>query len=348
MAIDPATGQPSGKVTIDINWWLFFLNISKQVLSAPGTPVPLPPIYNIAVFDSQDVEPADATQSPRMIANSVQLESQDVELAGADIAGLPLRISNAQLLQADPDVTPTLRDLTNAIVLGSDPLLVDPVSVITSQTLTFAGLAQRILGDFSNGTFSNRVLFQTSTLNGNTTIGTIPNGTGAQSGFRAHNTSDPANASIGVFACSTLGVVVNSTLAGTGTQLPILFQIAAVTKAQVLTNGDFNTSQGVTDTGYSYQTPTTGFSITIGNNIQTLILDPAGALLTGTITMPPTPGDGQVVRITCTQNITTLTVAANAGQSIKNAPTGFTTSLTGDQGYEFIYRLANTTWFRLQ
>lgn len=231
---------------------------------------------------------------------------------------------------------------------GSAPAAVAATTLNFSGNATATSTAQRFLADFSNATNSSRYLFQTTTTNGNTTVGAITNGTGAQSAFRAYNSSDPNNAGIGAFACSTAGVVVNATLSGTGTQLPILFQINAVTKAQVLINGDFNTKQGVTDTGYSYQTPATGFSITIGNNIQTLILDPAGALLTGTITMPSAPGDGQVVRITCTQNITTLTVAANAGQSIKNAPTGFTTSLTGDQGYEFIYLLANTTWYRLQ
>lgn len=109
-----------------------------------------------------------------------------------------------------------------------------------------------------------------------------------------------------------------------------------------------NTSAARSDTSYSYQTPATGFTITIGNSVYTLILDPAGALLTGTIIMCAAPVDGQVVRVTSTQNITTLTFSPNAGQSIKNAPTGFTVSLTGDQGYEFIYRAANLTWYRLQ
>jgi hypothetical protein len=123
--------------------------------------------------------------------------------------------------------------------------------------------------------------------------------------------------------------------------------IGAVTPAAGTYTTLTNTA-GRADTSYSYQQPATGFSITIANGVYTLILDPAGALLTGTIIMPSAPGDGQVIRITSTQNITTLTVNANAGQSIKNAPTGFTVSLTGDQGYEFIYRAANTTWYRLQ
>lgn len=112
--------------------------------------------------------------------------------------------------------------------------------------------------------------------------------------------------------------------------------------------GNIISLSGVCDQAYSKQVPTTGFSITIAAGLQTLILDPAGTLATGTITLPAKPADGQQIRITSTQMITALTVAANAGQSIKNAPTTFNTSLTGAQGYEYMYVIANTTWYRLQ
>ena len=41
----------------------------------------------------------------------------------------------------------------------------------------------------------------------------------------------------------------------------------------------------------NYQVPTTGFTITLGNNDCNLILEPAGTLATGTVTMPATPSD---------------------------------------------------------
>lgn len=111
---------------------------------------------------------------------------------------------------------------------------------------------------------------------------------------------------------------------------------------------NFITELGEAKQGYDYQTPATGFSITIGNQTSSLLLDPAGTLATGTITMPAAPINGQVVNINSTQTITALTVAANAGQSIKNAPTTLVISTTGSQGYSYIYRTANTTWYRLQ
>jgi hypothetical protein len=85
----------------------------------------------------------------------------------------------------------------------------------------------RITGDFSNGTFANRVAFQTSTTNGVTTVYAIPNGTSSTSGFIASTDSSVANG-------SEVRVVVNGTTAsltssarGSGTTLPMTFDVGS-------------------------------------------------------------------------------------------------------------------------
>jgi hypothetical protein len=93
---------------------------------------------------------------------------------------------------------------------------------------------------------------------------------------------------------------------------------------------------------YDYQVLATGFSYAFPIGITTLIVQPAGTLATGTITMPALPADGMVVAFSSTQIITTLTVSANVGQSIVNA----VTTLAAGGGAKYIYRLANTTWYR--
>lgn len=93
---------------------------------------------------------------------------------------------------------------------------------------------------------------------------------------------------------------------------------------------------------YNYLVPLTGFSATIANYVNQLILNPAGTLATGTIIMPATAYDGQVVGVSSSQTVTTLTVSANSGQSINGAPT----TITAIAPFAFIYRLANTTWYR--
>jgi hypothetical protein len=93
---------------------------------------------------------------------------------------------------------------------------------------------------------------------------------------------------------------------------------------------------------YEYQAPLTGFSYTFPVGITTLILNPAGTLATGTVTMPAAPADGMTVSISSSQIITLLTVSANTGQSIVSA----VTTLLAGGGAKYIYRATGTTWYR--
>jgi hypothetical protein len=109
-------------------------------------------------------------------------------------------------------------------------------------------------------------------------------------------------------------------------------------------NGNLINVKGSADQSFSFQTPSTGFSITIGSGVKTLILKPSGTLATGTITMPASPINGQEIRVSSSQIITALTVSANAGQSISAAPT---TIAAAGNGFGYIYRESDTTWYRL-
>lgn len=93
---------------------------------------------------------------------------------------------------------------------------------------------------------------------------------------------------------------------------------------------------------YTYNVPVTGFSITIANNTEFLILDPAGNLASGTITLPADPLDGQSLTISCAHNVSNLTLTPGAGQTIANT----SSSLSAGVGISFLYRSANTKWYR--
>ena len=92
---------------------------------------------------------------------------------------------------------------------------------------------------------------------------------------------------------------------------------------------------------YDYQVLTTGFSYTFAAGTQVLVINPAGTLATGTITMPAAPADGMTITFSSSQQITALTTAANTGQSI----VGGVTFLPAKTGVSYVYRLASTTWF---
>ena len=92
---------------------------------------------------------------------------------------------------------------------------------------------------------------------------------------------------------------------------------------------------------YDYQVPTTGFSYTFAAGTQVLVMNPAGTLATGTITMPASPADGMTITFSSTQTITALTVSANTGKTINNA----VTTLAAGQSASYVYRTASTAWF---
>jgi hypothetical protein len=113
-------------------------------------------------------------------------------------------------------------------------------SLTDSGNLTFTGTGNRITGDFSNATVANRVAFQTSTTNGNSIINVLPNGTGVNSDFRAFNNSDPTNSaflSIGVVNAGT-EARLNSSIAGTGTYLPMTFVTGGAERLRIDTSGN--------------------------------------------------------------------------------------------------------------
>lgn len=94
---------------------------------------------------------------------------------------------------------------------------------------------------------------------------------------------------------------------------------------------------------YQYNAPTTGFSLTVDGSASYVILEPAGTLASGTITMSDIPVNGQKVIISSTQIITSLTVSPGSGQAIMNAPT----SLGAGEAVGWIYKGSNSTWYRI-
>ena len=107
-----------------------------------------------------------------------------------------------------------------------------------SGNLAFTGTGNRITGDFSNATIASRVAIQSSTVNGNTEVFAIPNGTGAQAAFRLSNTSDITNNSgISMIATATEARLAASN-AGTGTVLPLTFYTGGSERLRIDTSGN--------------------------------------------------------------------------------------------------------------
>lgn len=88
-----------GKVTIDKNWWLFLYNISQQVLGLGG-------------LSSNALIAIEGADGDALDADAIQLR--------APVAAL------YRLLPSDPDPSPSISDVRNALILAQDSLLPDP------------------------------------------------------------------------------------------------------------------------------------------------------------------------------------------------------------------------------
>jgi len=145
-------------------------------------------------------------------------------------------------------------------------------------------------------------------------------------------------------------------------QLPVLSTISSGDQLPVYSpnNGDarrtsigslltfFQQSFASPTLAVNLSVPTTGFNITVPtpvSNDQWMLLQPAGTLATGTITLPLNTGvpDGTSVLITSTQEITSLTIALNGASAIYGA----VTSLAAGTATAIRFYQPTNSWYQI-
>jgi hypothetical protein len=104
---------------------------------------------------------------------------------------------------------------------------------------------------------------------------------------------------------------------------------------------NIQTSGTEIDTSFVIAVPVTLGTVVMTAGTQRLIINPAGTLAVLTVTLPATPVNGQLAKVSFTQAITALTFNAPAGATVVAAPT----SAAIDTTFRFIYVSASTSWF---
>jgi len=110
----------------------------------------------------------------------------------------------------------------------------------------------------------------------------------------------------------------------------------------------FQTAFAAPTVATNLYTPGTGFNQTVPTPVseqQWIILQPAGTLATGTLTLPLNTGvaDGTEVLVTSTQIITSFTVALNGASNAYGAPT----TMAANAFFRLRFYLATNSWYRI-
>lgn len=95
-------------------------------------------------------------------------------------------------------------------------------------------------------------------------------------------------------------------------------------------------------------TPGTGFNQPVPTPVaqqQWMLIQPAGTLASGTITLPLNTGtpDGTEVLVTTTQQITAFTLAPNGAANVYGAPT----TLAAEDNFRMRYVQATNSWYKI-
>jgi hypothetical protein len=218
----------------------------------------------------------------KLIFNGSIIEAGAVSSVGVS-ANSGVIVSNSPITSSGV-IDLNLSNLAPINVNASGQVNAFTLSAIDS--LNFPVVNARIKGLYSNPLHTERTLFQTSTNNGNTAVGAIPNSAGAISEFISYTNSDPDNSSILRTGITKTDVAfIKSDKTGSAPYLPLSLYTNDIQRIRIELDGTVNIANNVSIGGNLTASNLTG--INSGNQTITATGDVTGVSAGAPVTTLP-------------------------------------------------------------
>lgn len=201
----------------------------------------------------------------------------------SSISGTTNRITSTGGTTPAIDISGTYSGQSSITTLGTVT-----VGVWSAGNVNITTVGGALSGDFSNATIASRVTMQSNVTNGNTNFGLLPNGTATTSAINAYNNSNPTNASFANYGISATAMQLTSNRRGSGTILPMTFNIGGTEAARIDTTANVGIANSSPGTLLTLGTPGSkaGAISFAGATSGTITLAVPAVAGTNTITLP--------------------------------------------------------------
>lgn len=243
-----SSGDLTGNVTIIVPPTLQVYYVQNATTSPAG--------YTITISNPSGGSTAQITagQQSTVMNDSVNIVNANTIVAGSSVSSLTDgTVTNPSLYFGTEATTGVYRPGAGKFgvaVLGVQVLEASAAMLTVVGGVTISGSARRILGDFSNATLTDMVMFQTSTANSSTTISAIPSGTGNTAQINLHSAAVPTNSSrLNLAITNALEARISSAISGAGTYLPLVLYTNNAEALRIATTGAITAPGSITATG---------------------------------------------------------------------------------------------------
>ena len=214
-----------------------------------------------------------------------------------------------------------------------------------SGNLAFSGTANRITGDFSNATVANRVSFKTSTIDNNTVVSVIPNGTATTTNVIAYNNSDPTNAAFAsIGAIGATDTRIQSGITGTGTYLPLSIYTSGASQFGIATTGIITVPNTINYTNTAVTVAANAGTVPVTKRTNTFTNSSAATMTITMATASAVDGQLTLVRIYDFSAVAQTITWVNTENSGVSVPTTSNGSTTLPKTVGFMYNNATSKW----